>query len=148
MGDSPTLTTVKFAYSQEIAETWIMSQIEDLNDFCGVKNKASNTQMEDLSRMIIAECHYLKVSELMLFFYRFKLGHYGEFYGVVDPHKIMCSLNLFLKERFSEINKYEAYRKNEEMKKKRELWEKTGITREEYEKRKAKKIEDNKLTTK
>lgn len=134
MGDSPTLTTVRLAYSNAIAEVWIMAQIENLNEFCGVNQKMEPLQMENVSRLILIEYHYLKVSELMLFFHRFKCGKYGEFFGVVDPQKLMTALNNFNKDRISEISKYENERKKQELNRLRDEWRnsKTAISYEEY----------------
>jgi len=76
--------------------------------------------------------YYLKVSELMLFFHRFKAGKYGEFYGVVDPQRIMSGLNMFLRERVEEIAQYErivAQKRIEEESKQRD---ERCITHEEY----------------
>lgn len=44
----------------------------------------------------------------MLFFYRFKQGKYGRFYGVVDPLVIMTALQEFLRERNEAIFDHEA----------------------------------------
>lgn len=41
----------------------------------------------------------MKVTELLIFFYRFKTGRYGHFYGSVDPMVVMEALGIFLKER-------------------------------------------------
>ena len=60
-------------------------------------------QMCELTQVLIVYVYYLKVSELMLFFYRFKSGKYGEFYGVVDLQRIMSGLNAFLRDRLDEI---------------------------------------------
>lgn len=64
-------------------------------------------QMRELAQVLIVYVYYLKVSELMLFFYRFKSGKYGEFYEVVDPQRIMSGLNAFLRDRLDEIAQFE-----------------------------------------
>ncbi len=107
MGKAPKLSAVCGAYSHKVAETWLMAQLENVNDFCGVKHKMSIPQMRELAEMLIVEAYYLKVSELMLFFYRFKAGKYGEFFGVVDPQRIMSGLYSFLRDRVDEIGRFE-----------------------------------------
>ena len=132
MGKAPRLSAVCGAYSQEVAETWLMAQLENMNDFCGVKQKMTIPQMTELAKMLIVEVYYLKVTELMLFFHRFKAGKYGEFFGVVDPQRIMSGLNAFLRERIEEIAQYErlvAQKRIEEEAKQRD---ERCITHEEY----------------
>lgn len=114
LGHSPTITAIKAAYSNNVAEVWIQAHIEALNAFCGVAKKMTTQQMEELAKMIIVDFHYLKASELMLFFYRFKSGRYGELYGVVDPQRILAGLNKFIGERITEIAKYERERSRKE----------------------------------
>ncbi len=122
MGYSPRLSAVCKAYSPKVAETWLLAQLENLNDFCGVKNKMSIPQMVELAKIILVEGYFLKTSELMLFFYRFKTGKYGVFYGVVDPQQIMAGLGQFIRERIEELGYYEriAINKRIEEQKKRE----------------------------
>lgn len=132
MGKAPRLSVVCGAYSQKVAEIWLMAQLENMNDFCGVKQKMTIPQMRELAQMLIVEVYYLKVSELMLFFHRFKSGKYGEFYGVVDPQKIMSGINAFLRDRMDEIAQFEriaAHKRIEEESKRRD---EHCITHEEY----------------
>ena len=46
MGTSPTLSVVRAAYTEEVAELWLMAQVENLNDFCGVSRKMTFLQMQ------------------------------------------------------------------------------------------------------
>lgn len=134
MGIAPTLTTVSNTYGYDILEVWIMAQLENLNDFCGATLKMSIYQMSELAKIIFTDYHFLKVSELLLFFYRFKSGKYGHFYGSIDPQKITVALIEFKKDRIAEIKYIEAEKENERIDKIREEWEKNCVTREEYEK--------------
>ena len=82
--------------------------------------------------MIATEYYYLKVSELMLFFHRFKTGRYGRFYGSVDPLVITTSLRDFVRERGIAYEQHE-----QEERERREKEEcKNAITYEEYLRRK------------
>jgi hypothetical protein len=108
LGKSKSISKIKLGYGVKICETWIMSQIENLNEFCGVKDKITPIQNLELSRLIISEYGYLKASELMLFFAKFKTGHFGKFYGVIDPIVITNAVNEYLKERMAKRNKYLA----------------------------------------
>ena len=71
---------------------WILAQLENLNQYAGTKNKMEPGQMKMLAEIIMTEYFYLKASELLLFFYQFKAGKYGELYGSVDPLRISSAL--------------------------------------------------------
>jgi len=111
-GLAPTLTGVKIAFGVETSETWLMAQIEDLNEYCGTKEKASFEQMLNLSKLLIIQYGYLKITEMMLFFCRLKLGRYGTFYGSVDPMVISKALMTFIEERREYLNKFEREQEN------------------------------------
>ena len=106
MGDYPTLTDLKSAYGKNFAAIWLVPQIDNLTLFTGAKN-ITEQQHEELAKIISAEYGYLKVTELLLFFHRFKAGHYGRFYGTVDPMVITCALKDFIKERNTFIDQFE-----------------------------------------
>ena len=106
MGDYPTLTDLKSAYGKNFAAIWLVPQIDNLTLFTGAKN-ITEQQHEELAKIISTEYGYLKVTELLLFFHRFKAGHYGRFYGAVDPMVITCALKDFIKERNTFIDQYE-----------------------------------------
>lgn len=106
MGNYPTLTDINTVYGKTFAEQWLYPQITDLSMFTGAKN-INEEQVESLAAVIAAEYHYLKVTELLLFFYFFKTGRYGRFYGTVDPMVITLALRDFIKERNTFIDEYE-----------------------------------------
>ena len=86
----------------------LYSQIENINQFAGTKNKMEPNQMMMLSDIIITEYYYLKASELLLFFFQFKSGRYGELYGSVDPLRISSALVEFASFRRGMISKIGA----------------------------------------
>ena len=98
MGEYPTLTDLNNSYGKTFAEQWLYPQITDLSTFTGAKN-LDKDQIQKLASVISIEYHYLKVTEIMLFFYLFKTGRYGRFYGTVDPMVITCAMRDFIKER-------------------------------------------------
>lgn len=106
MGDYPTLRDINVAYGKGFAVEWLLQHITNLALFCGVKNPTTE-QMEELARVIAVEYHYLKITEILLFFHRFKTGRYGRFFGAVDPMVITCALRDFIKERNEEYFQYE-----------------------------------------
>ena len=105
-GDFPTLTEIDAAYGEGFAVEWTLAHITTLALYTGAKNLTTSQSVE-LARIITTEYRHLKVSELMLFFYRFKTGRYGRFYGTVDPMVITCALRDFMKERIALIDQYE-----------------------------------------
>lgn len=123
-GDYPTLAQI-VCYGKNMAVVWLVPQLFNLSEYCGCKEKMTAKQIEECAFTISTEFHYLKVSEFMLFFHRFKSGRYGRFYGSVDPLVIMTSLREFLKERGTAYDEHyqEAKRFNDAG---------TGITWDDY----------------
>jgi hypothetical protein len=78
--------------------------------------------------MILGQYYYLKVTEIMLFFYWLKCGRYGEFYGTVDGQKILGAFTLFLRDRQDIRRKIERERENERL----EAEKKNALTFEEW----------------
>jgi hypothetical protein len=97
-GDYPTLKEINDCYGMDFDVEWLTVQICDMSTFTGAKNMDED-QQEVLARTIAAEYPGLKVTELLLFFHRFKTGRYGHFYGNVDPMVVTTALLDFIKER-------------------------------------------------
>lgn len=110
-GDAPVLSELNMAYGEMTATMWLIPQLYNLSEYCGCKEKLQGKPMEECASVIATEFYFLKVSELMLFFHRFKSGRYGKFYGSVDPLVITTSLREFLKERAME---YERHNREEQ----------------------------------
>ena len=135
MGDAPTIRQLLYSYQIEQLQVWMMAQLLDLNEYVGVKNKMETAQMKALANVLIVESYYLKASEMLLFFYKLKAGDFGGFYGAVDPQKVGECLIAFKKWRSLELDKINNKIAQEDRERKRKEWRKTGITREEYERR-------------
>jgi hypothetical protein len=133
-GDFPTLATIR-GYGDNTPVAWLIPQLYNLSEFCGCKDKLQGESLEECAGIISSNYYYLKVSEIMLFLYRFKAGRYGHFYGSVDPLVIMTTLKTFMQERS------EAYfRKEQEDRAKRdEESKKNAISYEEYCENKARR---------
>ena len=117
-GDFPTLATINEGYGQNAAFAWLVPQLYNLSEYCGCKDKLQGEPLEECADVIAMDFYWLKISELMLFFHRFKSGRYGRFYGSVDPLVITTSLREFLKERNDTYFRHEqenAYRKESSM---------------------------------
>jgi hypothetical protein len=131
-GDYPTLTDIGIAYGDRFPAQWLTAQIADATLFVGAKN-LDKWQQSKLAQLIATEYHYFKVTELLVFFHRFKTGRYGHFYGAVDPHIVMCSLREFVQERNDVIAGVEQRQREQREAEER----KHAISYEEYLKLKA-----------
>ena len=131
-GDYPTLTDTRLAYGVNAAEAWMIPQLYNLSEYCGCRDKLQGVPMKECAFIISTEYHYLKVSELMLFFHRFKAGRYGRFFGSVDPLVITTALRQFVRERGDEYERHE--KKLQEQREKE--WRRNAITYEEHLRRK------------
>jgi hypothetical protein len=95
-----------------------------------------------LATMIRTEFGYLKATEVMLFLYRLKGGHYGEFYGSVDIQRVMRALRgKFCDERARVIDAHEGELKDRE----RLEWAKNAIRPDEIEKLRKRLEEEGKI---
>lgn len=126
-GDFPTLSQLK-ALGGNTPVMWLVPQLANLSEFCGARDKLSVDQLRDLASIITTEFYYLKITELMLFFHRFKAGKYGRFYGSVDPLIIVEALHKFRKERGDIIDRHDQ----EEKRRLREQAAAEAVTWEEY----------------
>lgn len=124
-GSAPMLCTIDAAYGEGSATQWLIPQLHNLCVTVGVKTKLDDVQLRQLAQMIRKEFGYLKATEVMLFVWRFKAGHYGELYGAVDPVRIMRALRgRFCEERARHIEQHE--REQHELEK--QQWAETAAT--------------------
>ena len=114
-GGAPTLGQLNTTYGSQTAAMWLVPQLYNLSEYCGCKEKLLGRPLEECASVIATEFYFLSVSELMLFFHRFKSGRYGRFYGSVDPLVITTSLHDFLKERALAYSKHEQEEREKRM---------------------------------
>ena len=105
MGDYSTLAILDIAFGEQSSSDWLIIAITDLNIFCGSKSM-TNEQIEDISDFLATEYKDVKFSIFQLFFYRFKRGDFGKFYGKVDPMVITCALKDFVDECARKMDEY------------------------------------------
>jgi len=113
-GSAPTLQAVANAYGRNIAEAWVEIQLKDISEFAGCKDKLDEDTIAQLARLIVTQWGGYKVTEMMHFFFEFKSGRYGRFYGAVDPMVITEALNAFEGERNKRLAVYAAEQAEEE----------------------------------
>lgn len=136
-GDAPTINALKSAYNEKQVRVWVLAQLENLNQYAGTRNKMEPAQMTMLAEVILTEYGYFKASELLLFFFQFKAGRFGELYGSVDPVRVSSALVEFASYRRDMIARVLAEQEEERKREERESHAKEAITWEEYQKRKS-----------
>ena len=113
-GKAPTLNILTKAFGPNTRDNWLDVQITELAVFSGCRDKLTARQTESLISVVAEEYSFLKVTELMFFFRRFKAGVYGKFYGAVDPLTITCALREFCDERREFLRQLARKRKEKE----------------------------------
>lgn len=130
LGTAPMLCVLDAAYGEGSAVTWLIPQLHDLCAAVGVKTKLDDGQLRQLATMMRDEFGYLKATEVMLFLWRLKAGHYGEFYGSVDIQRVMRALRgKFTDERIKVIERHEGEQRDRE----RQEWARTALKPHEIE---------------
>lgn len=97
MGDYSTLEMLDIGIGENTSAKWLDILVNDLNKFSGSKNM-DEKQAESLAYLIAQEYKDVKYSIIQLFFYKFKCGYFGKFWGKVDPMVITCALKDFVAE--------------------------------------------------
>lgn len=103
--DYPTIGELREAYGGEVVHAWMCVMVENLNDFCGVKQKMTDEQKEEVAHILMCECVRLNIAEVALFFDKVKRGEFGEYYGILDTVRTMKILKSFMAERMDAINR-------------------------------------------
>lgn len=110
-GDAPSLSLVAKSFGTGTRDNWLDIQLTELAVFSGCKDKLTSHQIDALIDIIAEKYYYLKVTELMYFFRKFKAGDYGKFYGAVDPLTITCALKEFCDDRRTILRRLEQHDK-------------------------------------
>lgn len=128
----PSLGLVRSTYGEPTAIKWLTIQLMSLNDYAGVQNGMTDSQLSELSALLLEEYYYLNLAEFMQFFARFKLGRYGQFYGTVDPLKITSAMQTYIKERTASIDVKERELERERREHQHKQWTQESITYEQW----------------
>ena len=115
MGDYPTLRQLDEQFEKRSSVAWLIPQLFNLSEYCGCKDKMTAGMIEECASVIAAMFGKLKISEVMLFFFLFKGGKYGKFYGAVDPITITCAMNEFMVKRATDRDFYEREQERERL---------------------------------
>lgn len=119
MGKYPVLAELNATYGETMAQMWLIPQLKDISEYAGCRDKFTMEQLERTAQVIADNYYFLKVTEILVFFERFRSARYGRFYGAVDSLLIMEALNTFVRERNDIINKYESQYRQRDLERKR-----------------------------
>lgn len=93
---SDTLSDISAVYGPKAARLIIIPHITDLLVFVSSKNGMDERSLILCADTITQSFPLIRVTELMLFFHRYKSGAYGQPYGSLTPLDITCALRRFL----------------------------------------------------
>lgn len=96
----PRLSEVEAVHGTETIIDWLIIQIDDALNSSGVTIMKSRIgQITELAHVIYTRYHYLTLPELLLFFFKFKNGDFGDFNGVFNQQRFMKTFTDFKKYR-------------------------------------------------
>lgn len=119
----PTMWEVREIYGIEVLRDWVAVMIEDLNDFCNVRDKMKSTQKDEAAHIICCEYGHLNIADIALFFLKVKSGVFGEFYGILDTVRLMSIMKKFMAERMKALASYYDRKEKEDVESARQKWE-------------------------
>lgn len=132
--ESPALVDLNRMFSNSNAgQTFLMCYVNNINEYPGTDKKMDVQQRMECAATLYELLFYLKVTEVMLFFQRFKSGRYGRFFGAVDAMTLGMAAHVFLKERKNLIERAERERAEREREADRRDREMNAITRQEFD---------------
>ncbi|KAA6348680.1 hypothetical protein EZS27_003913 [termite gut metagenome] len=128
----PTLGLLSSIFGNENVIIWLKIQFGSVNDYAEQGIGMNDSQLSELSTLVLAEYYYLNAAEICLFIARLKLGKYGQFYGAIGGMKISSALLDYIHERKTDIER--AEREQERINREIETDEriKNGITFAQY----------------
>lgn len=122
MAECPTLATYDQLYGEGSSTIWIHIQVTALYGASPSKDKELVNSISIFSETFAAEVRHYKLSELMLFFGRYKAGRYDNSYQSFDTKRIgNAFFKEFLLQRKSEIGMFIGYQQQEAALARREL---------------------------
>lgn len=130
MRSTPTLRVWAQARSREAVIGWLAVQINDLNEYCGKRFGMTQEQMRELANVIADGYPLMTLTELLVFFRRFKQAEYGEFFGNIDPMRITSGLKMY-KDELNDMRK--RWYDEEERQRMERVRNQKGVTFAQYQ---------------
>lgn len=120
MAECPTLRQYADAFGLPHAAMWVRIQVTQLYGASSNRDKGVSDGIKLFADCFASEVAGYKLSELMLFFARYKAGRYDNSYASFDSKRIgNAFFKEFLKERVHEIDKAERARVQREIEERR-----------------------------
>lgn len=94
----PSLALLINLYGEPTPTEWLKLQLTSLNSLAETRLQMSETQLYEAIALILSTYPQLTAADICLFIARVKIGHYGPFYGCIDPLKIMAFLRQYAAE--------------------------------------------------
>ena len=106
MGDAPTIRAIQKKFGDDCMVKWMGDMLDFFMKASNIR-EASSVQLGMTIQIIISKYGALKITEMMLFGFKFLSGDYEKFYGSFDTQAITRSLAEFVKYRNNIIQRCE-----------------------------------------
>lgn len=106
MGDAPTIRAIQKKFGDDCMVKWMGDMLDFFMKASNIR-EASSVQLGMTIQIILSKYGSLKITEMMLFGFKFLSGDYEKFYGSFDTQAITRSLARFMEYRNNIIQKCE-----------------------------------------
>lgn len=97
----PALATIRKQQGEKVCIAVLIQILADCVEFFNVGKSMNDAQLVETCKLIMNEFYFLKVSDLQLFFSRFKSGYYGQLFDRLDGSVIIIALRAYCEERIT-----------------------------------------------
>ena len=148
----PTLKGTAAALGREQVTVWINKLLTNTVLWAGIRLTPKDEEtginldadrISQTAEAIQTAAPWLTTPEVLIFLQRFKEGRYERFYGTYNPQVVMQSLQQYLKERETEIQRIDRERQHRKIMQEAAEAKRNAITREQWEAIKAKQQEND-----
>lgn len=118
--DCPTLARVISVQGEAVGSVWVQEQLTVVFGLSANRDTAMADSLHFAAETLAAAFAPFKLTELMLFFARYRAGRYDKSYSTFDPRRIGLAFHKeFLPERAGEQGIVERHRQQEEIEQRR-----------------------------
>lgn len=103
LAESKSIVAIRKELSETVCVAFLVVIIGDCIKFFSVGKSMNDAQLVETAKLIMNEFYFLKVSDLQLFFQRFKTGYYGQLFDRLDGSVIMVALREYCEEKQSAV---------------------------------------------
>lgn len=129
-----TLKGTAEAFGEKPLNLWIRLLLLDTVRYTGIAmSEADMQRLDDTATAIQTAAPYIAPEEVLVFLQHFKDGRYERFYGTFNPQVLMQSLQTYLKERQTEIQRLDREQQKEHLMQQAAEAKANAITREQWE---------------